>query len=76
MHEIEIVFVLLVALQGRKVKQPFHCPASMHGIAGIVLLFVSWFARLLNIVKENRICPNAAASIQLPMDKMGVTSTQ
>lgn len=65
LHEIEIVFVLLSALQGWQVKPPSLCSASMCGrFAGIVPLFVPWFARLLNTLKENRIGPNAAFSIQ------------
>lgn len=65
LREIEIVFVLLAALQDWKVKLPSLCSAPMRGrFAGIVPLFVPWFARLLNTLKESRIGPNAAFSIQ------------
>ena len=65
LHETEIVFVLLGALQGWTVKPPSLCSASTHGVfAGIVPLFVTRFAGLLNPLEENRIGPNAAFSTQ------------
>lgn len=63
LHEIEIASVL-AALRGWKVNLPSLSSASTCGrFAGIVPLFVLWFARLLSTLKENRIGPNAAFSI-------------